>query len=135
MNISRTKLAQTIATQTLKTGIDKSLANDVAKILLRSNKTSSLNSLMRDVASDWANQGYIDVIARSAFSLSSEVKKDIKRLINDNYKNVKTIKIVEELDSSVVGGVVLEFFDQRLDLSIEDKINKFKHSTVSQRKD
>ena len=135
MNISRTKLAQTIATETLRVGIDKSLANDVAKILLRSNKTNSLDSLMRDVARDWANQGYIDVIARSAFPLSIEVKKDIKRLINDNYKNVKTVKIIEELDSSVVGGVVLEFFDQRLDLSIEDKINKFKHSTISQGND
>jgi F0F1-type ATP synthase delta subunit len=135
MKLSRTKLAKIISTQTLQSGISKTLATDIAKILLETNQTNSLDSLMRDVSLNWASQGYIDVIARSAFPLSEKIKKDINRLINQHYPDVKNIKIVEVLDDAVVAGVVLEFADQQLDLSIETKLNKFKHFTVTAGKD
>ncbi len=135
MNLSRTQLAKVISTQTLSHGIDKSLSGDIAKILLKTKKTNSLNSLMRDVERNWAELGYVDVIAKSAFPLSDKVKNDICNLINNNFSNVKHIKIIEVLDSNVVAGVVLELPDQRLDLSIENKINQFKQFAGSRRKD
>jgi len=88
MKLSRTKLAKIISTQTLQSGISKTLATDIAKILLETNQTNSLDSLMRDVSLNWASQGYIDVIARSAFPLSEKIKKDINRLINQHYPDV-----------------------------------------------
>ena len=135
MNLSRTQLAGIISDQTLNFGVDKSLATDIAKILLKTHKTNSLNSLMRDVERNWAEHGYIDVIAKSAFPLSDKVKKDIFRVANDNFSGVKHIKIIEVIDPSVVAGVILEFPDQKLDLSIENKIKQFKQFAVSRRKD
>lgn len=131
MNLSRTQLAKVIATHSFKTGVSKTLSKDVAKILLTTKKTGSLNSLMRDVERDWEGFGYIDVIARSAFPLSDRVKKDIEQLVKANYESVKHIKIIEVIDKSVVGGLVLEFSDKQLDLTIENKISKFKNYTVS----
>ncbi|HUY52997.1 MAG TPA: F0F1 ATP synthase subunit delta [Candidatus Dormibacteraeota bacterium] len=135
MNLSRSQLARVISAQTISHGIDKTLPTDIARILLKTKKTHSLNSLMRDVERNWAELGYIDVIAKSAFPLSDLVKKDIKHLINSNFSEVNHIKIIEVLDSSVVAGVVLEFPDQKLDLSIENKINQFKQFAGSRRKD
>jgi len=135
MKLSRTQLASIISSNTLRNGISKSLAADIARILLNTNKTNTLDSLMRDVERNWADQGYIDVISRSAFPLSTQVKKDINRLIHNHYPSVKTVKIIEEIDSAVVAGVVLEFADQQLDLSVETKINKFKHFNAPLRKE
>ncbi len=135
MKLSRTQLAKIISNQTFDHGINKTVAQDIAKILLRTNKTNSLDSLMRDVEKNWAERGYIDVIATSAFPLSNTVKLDINRLIKKQFPDLIKIKIIEVIDPEVVGGVLLEFADQQLDLSIETKINKFKHFTATPRKD
>jgi F-type H+-transporting ATPase subunit O len=135
MKLSRTQLAKIISAQTINHGIDKTLGREIAKILLHTDKTNSLDSLMRDVVRNWADSGYVDVIARSAFPLSDKVKTDIKKLIKKYYPNAKQIKIIEEIDPEVVAGVVLEFADKQLDLSVETKLNKFKHFTANARKD
>ena len=134
MNLSRSQLANVISNHSYSKGVTKPLAKDVAKILLETKKTGSLNSLMRDVERDWADLGYIDVIARSSYPLSPQVKKDIKSLVMTNYPKAKNIKIVEVLDASVIAGVILELPDQQLDLTIATKITEFKNFAVSEGK-
>lgn len=134
MNLTRSQLASVISNHTYNKGVTKTIAKDVAKILLETKKTGSLNSLMRDVEKDWAGLGYIDVIARSAYPLSLQVKKDIKKIVMSNYPKTKHIKIVEELDASVIAGVILELPDQQLDLTIATKITEFKNFAASEGK-
>jgi len=134
MSLTRSQLASVISNHTYKKGVTKPLTKDVAKILLGTKKTGSLNSLMRDVEKDWADLGYIDVIARSAYPLSLQVKKDIKSLVINNYPKAKHIKIVEDLDASVIAGVILELPDQQLDLTIATKITEFKNFAASEGK-
>jgi len=127
MNLTRSQLASVISNHSYKKGVTKPLAKDIARILLETRKTGSLNSLMRDVERDWADLGYIDVIARSAYPLSTQVKTDIKALVIKNFPNTKRIKIIEELDSSVIAGVILELPDRQLDLTIATKMTEFKN--------
>jgi F0F1-type ATP synthase delta subunit len=134
MNLTRAQLANVISNHSYKKGVTKPLATDVAKILLETKKTGSLNSLMRDVEMDWANLGYIDVIARSAYPLNLQVKKDIKSLVIKHYPEAKHVKIVEIQDDSVIAGVILELPDQQLDLTIATKITEFKNFTASKGK-
>jgi F0F1-type ATP synthase delta subunit len=134
MNLTRSQLANVISNHSYKKGVTKPLAKDVAKILLETKKTGSLNSLMRDVERDWADLGYVDVIARSSYPLSSQVKKDIKSLVMNNYPKAKNIKIVEELDASVIAGVILELPDHQLDLTIATKITEFKNFAATEGK-
>jgi F0F1-type ATP synthase delta subunit len=132
MSVSRTTLAKLISDQTLSTGIFGSLADQVAKILLSTGKTNELSSLMRDVQNSWVKHGYVEVFAKSAFSLSSNVKKDIERLVLAQLPIAEKIIIREEIDPSVIGGVTIEFDDNQLDMSIQSKINQFKQLAVSE---
>jgi F0F1-type ATP synthase delta subunit len=116
-----------ISYKTYENGVTKLLSSDVAKILLLTKKTGSLNSLMRDVEYNWAELGYIDVIARSAYPLDIQTKKDIKNLVKIHYPSVKQIKIIEQRDFEVLAGVMLDLPDKQLDLTVATKITEFKN--------
>jgi F0F1-type ATP synthase delta subunit len=129
MKAPRTRLAGTIAARTLKDGVDKKLAQEVAAYLLSEGRVQELNSVLRDVQTDWAKAGYVEVLAASAYALSSEVKANITMRIKELFPAAKQIVVTEVHDPSVVGGVRLNLANQQLDLSIEAKLNKFKQLT------
>ncbi|HUC79101.1 MAG TPA: F0F1 ATP synthase subunit delta [Candidatus Saccharimonadales bacterium] len=134
MNLSRSQLARMISYKTYENGVTKLLTSDVAKILLLTKKTGTLNSLMRDVEYNWAELGYIDVIARSAYPLDIQTKNDIKNLVKIHYPQVKQIKIIEQPDLEVLAGVILELPDKQLDLTVATKITEFKNFAALNKK-
>ena len=129
MKASRTRLAGTIADRTLKSGVDKKLAQEIAAYLLSEGRVSELNSVLRDVQTDWAKAGYVEVLAASAYALSSEVKANITKRVLALFPAAKQIVVTEVHDPSVVGGVRLNLANQQLDLSIRSKLNRFKQLT------
>jgi F0F1-type ATP synthase delta subunit len=89
---------------------------------------------MRDVEYNWAELGYIDVIARSAYPLDIQTKNDIKNLVKIHYPQVKQIKIIEQPDLEVLAGVILELPDKQLDLTVATKITEFKNFAALNKK-
>jgi F0F1-type ATP synthase delta subunit len=106
-------------------------AKKIAAYLLINKRTGDLNSMMRDVKKDWADNGIIDVVATSAFPISDRVKSEVKNEILKIYPSAKQIIITENIDESVIAGIKLELTDKVLDLSIENKLNKFKQLAVA----
>jgi F0F1-type ATP synthase delta subunit len=129
MKTSRTRIAKTIADRTLAGDTPKDYARELAAYLLAEDRVDELDSLMRDVQADWATQGYIEVIARSAHPLSGETKADITKRVQEIYPTAHKIIVTEAIDPEVVGGVRLSLPGQQLDLSVEAKLNKFKQLT------
>lgn len=130
MKTPRTRIASTVADHTLKSGISDDYMRQLAAYLLSERRVGDLNSLMRDVQADWADNGYVEVLAASAYSLTEAVRADIKSQIKQLYPNAKQIIVTEVLDPAVVGGVRLSLANQQLDLSVEAKLNKFKQLTA-----
>lgn len=126
MRVARTRIAHAIADRTLKQGASKRLSRELAAYLLTERRTGELDSLLRDIQADWAEAGYVEVIARSAFPLNGAVRNDITKEIKTVYPNSKQIVINEVHDPEVIGGVRLTLADRQLDLSIRTKLNKFK---------
>lgn len=129
MKTPRTRIAGTIADATISKGASKEYAREVAAYLLAEGRVSELDSLLRDVQADWAEQGYVEVIARSAHSLSDETKAEIAAQVKKLYPNAKKIVVTPVTDASVIGGVQISLADKQLDLSVEAKLNKFKQLT------
>jgi F0F1-type ATP synthase delta subunit len=130
MKQSRTKLAQTIANATLQNGVSKDFSREVAAYLLSEGRVSDLDSILRDVQADWAEAGYVEVTAASAYELTADIKVDIKAQVQKLYPDAHQIIITEVRDPEVVGGVRLSLANKQLDLSIEAKLNKFKQLTT-----
>jgi F0F1-type ATP synthase delta subunit len=131
MKQPRLKISHYIADTTIKSGINKHLAKEVAAYLLNENRTSELESILRDVRQDWANDGTVEVIAVSAFDLSEKVRSDIKSEIKKLYPRAKSIIVTHQYDPTVIAGVRLELANQQLDLTVQSKLNKFKQLAVS----
>lgn len=131
MKTPRTRIARIIAGQTLKSGLPRRLSREIAAYLLTERRVNELGSLLRDVQADWAEAGYVEVIASSAYPLSARVKADIVRQVKRQHPSAKRIIVTEVRDSEVIGGVRLDFAGQQLDLSIQTKLHKFKQLTVA----
>jgi F0F1-type ATP synthase delta subunit len=130
MKTPRTRIAGTIANTTLKSGVSKQYAKEVAAYLLGEGRVSELDSLLRDVQEDWAEAGYVEVLAASAHELSADVTENIKKQVKTLYPNAKQIIVTEVHDPAVIGGVRLSLANQQLDLSVEAKLNRFKQLTA-----
>jgi len=131
MKQSRTKIAQRIADQTIKSGTSKDFSKQVAAYLLAERRVNDLDSILRDVQQDWANAGYVEVLAASAHPLTSEIKGDIAKEIKRVQPDATKIVVTEIHDPAIIGGVQLSLANQQLDMSVEAKLNKFKQLTTS----
>ncbi len=131
MKQPRTKIAQTIADRTMKNGSSKDLSKEVAAYLLEERRTNDLDSILRDVQQDWANVGYVEVLASSAHPITSDIKADIASEIKRIYPDAKEVIVTEVHDPEIIGGVQLSLANQQLDMSVEAKLNKFKQLTTS----
>lgn len=131
MKTPRTRIARTIADRTLKGDSIKRLSQEVAAYLLSERRVNELDSVLRDVQADWANDGYVEVIASSAHPLTAGNKADITKQIKALYPAAKKIIVTEVRDPEVIGSVRLSLADRLLDLSIGAKLNKFKQLTAA----
>lgn len=135
MKQPRNRISQTIADKTFKGGSAQELSREIAAYLLSERRVQDLDSIMRDVQGEWADRGRVEVIAESAYALTTDIRRDIEREVKKVYPDAKEIVISDVINPEVIGGVRLNLPDQQLDLSIEAKLNKFKQLTASTGKD
>lgn len=126
---SRTKIASYIADTTLRDGLSSEFAKEIAAYLLNEGRAVELDSLLRDVRADWAEAGFIEVIASSAHDLDDSIRNEIKSQVKKLYPSAKKITITEEHDPEVIGGVRLKLPNCQLDLTMQAKLNRFKQLT------
>jgi len=129
MKTSRVRIASVVADQTLARGSSKKYAREVAAYLLSEGRVGELDSLLRDVQADWSRKGYVEVLARSAHSLTDTVTADIAKRVKPLFPAADKIVVTEVADPSVIGGVQIYLSDRQLDLSVEGKLNTFKQLT------
>lgn len=105
------------------------LSDKVAAFLIDNDKTSDLDSILRDVSEAQAvKKGIVELTARSAFPLDASTKESINDVVRKQNPNVKNIIIHQVIDKSAIGGVNLEFANANLDLTIRTKLNKLREA-------
>lgn len=125
------QVAKVLAKRTGMAGFnEKKFAQEVAAYLLDSGRTGQLNSLARDMVKERVSDGIVEVTAVSARALTDAVLADIRAQVERLYPNATKVIVNERQDVSVVGGVRLEFPEQLLDLSVRNKLNRFKALTT-----
>jgi F0F1-type ATP synthase delta subunit len=130
MKQPRTKIARLVAEKTLHKRSPKRFSRELAAYLLSEHRVNELDSLLRDVQHDWAEAGYVEILARSARPLTVAVKTDIKRRIKQIYPKARRITVTEIHDPTVVGGARLQLADQQLDISVAADLARFRQLTA-----
>jgi F0F1-type ATP synthase delta subunit len=131
VKLARRKLASEIAKRLDSGEAMPHVARAVAALLIDTNKTSELNSLLRDVQEIRARQnGIVEVTASSAHLLTDEQRSDIEKATRRQYPNAKKIIIHHQQNPDIVGGVSLSFANASLDLTIRAKLNRLRALTT-----
>jgi len=102
------------------------LSKGVAAYLLEEHRVSQLDSLMRDVQKAWAQSGYIDILARVARPLPEKIYQELAKPFVVYYPQANQVKVTPVIDAKVIGGAKMELAEQRLDISIARRLNRFK---------
>lgn len=124
------QLAQIIYEKLSKSTNQRALAKEIASYLVESRQSLHLPSLMRDVMAIRADAGIIEVDAVSAFDLDAHVKRELSLLIKREHPKVKKVLLDSSLDESVVGGVRLDMPAEQLNLTIHDRMSRFKNAAL-----
>lgn len=107
------------------------LAMEVAAFLMDLGSISDLDSLMRDVIEIRGREdGVVELTARSAHSLTSEIKTEVEAIAKRLYPGAREVIIHEINDPSVIGGTRLQFANASLDLTIKAKLNKLREAVA-----
>lgn len=133
MKTPRHQVAALLARKSLDGVNETRFAQEVAAYLLDAGRTGELDSLLRDITRYRADHGIIEVTAVSANELSPAVEADVKAQAKALFPSAKQVIINLRRDPAVLGGVRLELVDKQLDLSIRNKLNRFKELTTAER--
>lgn len=130
MKTPRHIVASTLAQKSLGSANNDTFAKEVAAYLIAERRVSELASILRDIMQYRADHGIVEVLASSAHPLTAEIRQDIEAQTRQIYPSARQVVITHQADQTVVGGVRLEYANQQLDLSIRNKLNRFKQLTV-----
>jgi len=71
-------------------------------------------------------KGELEVTVTSAQPLSSDILKRLESTLKQSQaaQQAKTLKLTNKVNSSVLGGIIVDFGDKTIDLSVSSRVNK-----------
>lgn len=125
MALDRTDIARGFVIRLDKVGPKKAV-KELASLLLEQRLHSQADEILSDIAKEYAKKhGIVEAEARTAFPLSAALKKELSSRVKES-TGAKSVILHEEIDKSLLGGVIVSAPDMELDLSLKTKLAKLK---------
>lgn len=127
MRVSNQQLARVVIAD-LEAGKDSSqVAASLAAYLVAERRTKDADAVIREIGRVLRSEGQIELNITSVRGINDDLKQAISELFKGNAKN---IIINEERNPAVLGGVLVESDEQRLDLTVRRQIQRLKGMSV-----
>jgi len=125
MKYSRADIAKGFMQQFDSQGLAKA-TNQLAALLLEQHLHGQLDEILDDIAREYARvHGHIEADVTTAFPLSADLKKQITQTVKNKTK-ATSVTLHEQIDRSLLGGVIITAPDMELDVSLKTKLAKLK---------
>lgn len=125
MALDRISIAQGFVARLDKVGAKKA-TKELAALLVDQRLHSQVEDILVDISKVYAQvHGIIDAEARTAYPLSDGLKKELIERVKQS-TGAKTVILHEEIDESLLGGVIVSAPDMELDLSLKTKLVKLR---------
>jgi F0F1-type ATP synthase delta subunit len=98
----------------------RQLSTDLASFLVTERRTKELDELIRLISDERAKRGLIDVKIISTRPVEKELKQRLASLLKLDGKPL----FQEDIDPTLVGGVIARTNHEIVDLSVRTKLNK-----------
>ena len=129
MKYSRTDIARGFVKTLDKRG-QKKAVRDLAALMLDQRMHGEIEEILEDIQVEYMkNHGVVEAHVRSAHPLSISVKKELEDRVKKSTKANKVL-LTEEIDSSLLGGVVVTAPGMELDLSLRRKLDGLKRGII-----
>ena len=124
--LSRRKVISTLI-DLLSTGTPiKRVAKILAAYLIKTKHSRNVNLYIRDLELAYAERfGVATARVYSARKLSQQIRTQVKRLVKST-TNTKDVELIEIVDPSLIGGIIINTADAGLDESIRTKLQKLR---------
>lgn len=104
----------------------KRAIKELASLLLENRLHGQVEEIMADIAKEYARvHGVVEAEARTVFPLSASLKKELANKVKAS-TGAKSVILHEQIDKSLLGGVIISAPDMELDLSLKTKLAKLK---------
>lgn len=125
MALKRTDIARGFVARLDKVGSNKAV-KELASLLLEQRMHSQTEEILVDISKEYARvHGTVEAEARTAFPLSAALQKELADRVKKS-TGAKSVILHEEIDKSLLGGVIVTAPDMELDLSLKTKLAKLK---------
>lgn len=125
MVFDRTIVAKGFVARLDKVGAKKAV-KELASLLVDQRLHSQVEDILIAIADEYAKKhGVVEAEARTAFPLSKDIKAELERRVKDS-TGAKKVILHEEVDKSLLGGVIVSAPDMEIDLSLRTKLAKLK---------
>lgn len=104
----------------------------VASFLVSNGRRKEAIAIVREVESMLSQEGRIVARVKSAHKLQESEQKEIIRMLKNDH-GAKSVEIINEIDPSLLGGVIVRTPNMEVDLSVQSKLNKLKLKTNAPR--
>lgn len=114
--------------EVIKTALDvKDKHHDnLLKLLIENNRLDnvvSLQDVLKKMFLEANNE--VHAVVKSAHKLSASLEKKVKAFVMQKF-NAKDVELASQIDTSLVGSLLLEVDGKQIDWSIHNQLNKFK---------
>ena len=125
MAMDRMAIARGFVSRLDKVGAQKAV-KELAALVLEYRLHSQVDEILADIAAEYARvHGIVEAEARTAFPLSEELKHTISERVKAS-TGAKKVILHEEIDMTLLGGVIVNAPDMELDLSLKTKLAKLR---------
>ena len=128
MKASRRVLSKYVAAQ-LSSGADRGQTlQQLAAYIITYRLQSQTEQIISDIARNIAETGYVAATVTSARPLSEEIKQTVVEFIKA-HDDARDVELKTVVDPQLIGGIIIDTPNQRLDTSVASKLKRLKHAT------
>ena len=123
LKFSRRQVAKVVADKLLAGEPSKKVIAELAAYLITHKQLSQTDMYLADVESLLADRGYVVADVTSAHPLDEDLRAHIKRLVGTD---AKTVALREQVDSDLIGGVIVKARGKQIDTSIRTTLQQLR---------
>jgi len=123
LKFSRRQVAKVVADKLLAGEPSKKVIAELAAYLITHKQLSQADMYLADVESLLADRGYVVADVTSAHPLDEDLRAHIKRLVGTD---AKTVALREQVDSDLIGGVIVKARGKQIDTSIRTTLQQLR---------
>ena len=123
MKLSRGQLADFVLGNRGKEAVQQ-----VAGYLVAIGRSKEVDLVLREIESRLEKNGRTVARVTSARKLQADEQKNVIQMLKSRDSKIKSVEVINEVDPSVLGGVVVRTPGEEVDVSIRSRLNRMKRA-------